>query len=357
MDALFSNNSQRNTSAHTEDLSSVYEAVGYIQVVMAVLSILGSGSIIVFAVFQRVVRSSEVWPLFLLSVTDLLLAVCWLTGSVLFLKSCSTHGVCYNLHNVEQTLYMASFFFTLHYVWALYTGLWKRFNRHVNGFPAQSAALACSCAHLAEFLSLATAIVLTVPVYVTGNMERCYINVSQPYRCLLMQTESLLLVSPVEEERTACLLVHRYRLAIFLLTFIFTLIGIIVLMGKARSLYKRCITSNGFFGDRQWATLHVLEKRMLLYPAVFLLCWAPAVVLGTVMLFKPEAAGSRFRVCFYILQALTSTSQGWLNCVVYGWTQRHFRSLSGAGMRDADTQTPLLRSQKKNSYSALYSFS
>ncbi|KAL0192107.1 hypothetical protein M9458_010403, partial [Cirrhinus mrigala] len=54
--------------------------------------------------------------------------------------------------------------------------------------------------------------------------------------------------------------------------------------------------------------------------------------------------------------AFTSASQGLLNCLVYGWTQQHFRSLSGGSttVRDADTQTPLLRSQRRN-YATLHS--
>lgn len=46
-------------------------------------------------------------------------------------------------------------------------------------------------------------------------------------------------------------------------------------------------------------------------------------------------------------QALTAASQGLLNCLVYGWTQHVFLSLKRGSRRDVDTQTPLLRSQKK----------
>ena len=46
-------------------------------------------------------------------------------------------------------------------------------------------------------------------------------------------------------------------------------------------------------------------------------------------------------------QAFSSASQGLLNSLVYGWTQSTFRSASKASLRDVDTQTPLLQSQKK----------
>lgn len=54
-------------------------------------------------------------------------------------------------------------------------------------------------------------------------------------------------------------------------------------------------------------------------------------------------------------QAFTSASQGLLNCLVYGWTQQHFRTMVASTRRDANTQTPLLRSQKSRDYSSLSS--
>lgn len=52
-------------------------------------------------------------------------------------------------------------------------------------------------------------------------------------------------------------------------------------------------------------------------------------------------------ISLIISQALTAASQGLLNCIVYGWTQHVFLSLKRNACRDVDTQTPLLRSQKK----------
>lgn len=60
---------------------------------------------------------------------------------------------------------------------------------------------------------------------------------------------------------------------------------------------------------------------------------------------------SALKVTVCIFQAFTSASQGFLNCLVYGWTRLHLRR---AGLsffsRDVDTQTPLLRSQQTRNY-------
>ncbi|XP_056314811.1 transmembrane protein 116 [Danio aesculapii] len=353
MDIFGDNKTQMNTTTPTENWTSVYSIVRWIQMTMAVLSILGAGSIILYAAFQRLVKKPEVLPLFLLSLTDLLLALSWLCGGLLFTQSCNSYATCYNLHIVEQTLYMASFFYTLHYVWVLYTGLNGKYHRRLNGFPAE-AARTRNCRCLGPVLSCLLPLLLTAPVFVAGNVFQCYTNFTQPYRCLLMHTGAVYLTSSASPELTACSIIQQYCMAIFLGTFLITIVGMSIFMGKARSLYKRVVTSQGFFGSSHWTTLRLLERRMVLYPSAFFFCWGPALLLATMMLVKPDIIEGKMGVALYILQALTSASQGLLNCLVYGWTQKHFRSLSSSTVRDANTQTPLLRSQKPN-YAALHS--
>uniref|UniRef100_A0A8K9XSX3 G-protein coupled receptors family 1 profile domain-containing protein n=1 Tax=Oncorhynchus mykiss TaxID=8022 RepID=A0A8K9XSX3_ONCMY len=286
-----------------------------------------SGSIIVYATFQHLIRTPEIQPLFLLSVTDLLLAVSWLVGAVLFTQDCDSHATCYNLHIVEQILYMTSFFYTLNYVWTLYSGLNNRFYSSLHGYPAQYAKCPVPISP-----SSVLPVLLMLPVFVTGNMDHCYTNFSQPYKCLLMHTEALFMSTDLSkmEVDSACRLGHMYSIAVFLAVFLLTFVGI-VLMGKARTVYRRCVSSSGFLGDRQWASLRVLDRHMLLYPSVFFFCWGPAVFLAAMILYSPKSVEG---TCL-------------LNCVVYGWTQTHFRSASKDALRDMDTQTPLLRSQKK----------
>ncbi|XP_055780819.1 transmembrane protein 116 isoform X2 [Salvelinus fontinalis] len=349
-----SNNTEQNTTT-PEDWTVVYFAVRWIQMIMAVLSIVGSGSIIVYATFQHLIRTPEIQPLFLLSVTDLLLAVSWLIGAVLFTQDCASHVTCYNLHIVEQMLYMTSFFYTLNYVWTLYSGLNNRFYSSLHGYPAQCATKLRSFSKIAAVLSCVLPVLLMLPVFVTGNMDHCYTNLSQPYKCLLMHTEALFMSTDLSkmEVDSACRLVHMYSIAVFLAVFLLTFVGIVVLMGKARTVYRRCVSSSGFLGDRQWASLRVLDRHMLLYPSVFFFCWGP-VFLAAMILYNPKSVEGVVGVILYILQAFTSSSQGLLNCVVYGWTQTHFRSASKDALRDMDTQTPLLRSQKKG-YKTLWS--
>ncbi|XP_039661146.1 transmembrane protein 116 [Perca fluviatilis] len=349
---VFPNSSEKNTTG-AKDWTEVYEAVRWIQLAMALLSVLGSGSIIVCVMSQRLGRTPELQPLLLLSVSDLLLAFCWLIGGALFSQRC-TH--CYNLHTVEQILYMASFFFTLNYMWNLYTGIREKYYSCMDGY-VQISNRVSTAGKITALLSGLIPVMLMTPVFIQGNISQCQANFSEPYRCLLMHTGELYLTSKHQHLIRACGVLHTYSIAVFLATFLLTLLSIIVLVVKAREIYRRVVTSTGYLGNEQRASFRVMDRRMLLYPLIFFCCWGPAVALAFLRVATPSAGHGWAGVVLYISQACTSASQGFLNCLVYGWTRARLRRAGRNVLsRDMDTQTPLLRSQKIIRYQALRSF-
>ncbi|KAJ4919188.1 hypothetical protein JOQ06_026165 [Pogonophryne albipinna] len=326
----FSNSSVENTTA-AQDWTQAYEAVRWIQLTMALLSVLGSGSIIVSVMLQRLSRRTELQPLLLLSVSDLLLALCWIIGASLYSRNHSAHTLCYHLHTVEQVLYMASFFYTLNY-----------FSNRVS-----------TAGKITAVLSGLSPVLLMTPVFIQGSLSQCETNFSEPYRCLLMHTGALFLTSEPQPIR-ACHLLHAYRSTLFLVSFLLTLLSITALVVKSLRLYRRVVTSAGYLGNQQRACVHLMERRMLLFPLVFLLCWGPAVCLVCLRMVSPAASQGVVGVVLYVSEAFSSPSQGFLNCLLYGWTRARLRR-GGTSVfcRDVDTQTPLLRSQKKRSYQTL----
>uniref|UniRef100_A0A672F312 Si:ch211-157p22.10 n=1 Tax=Salarias fasciatus TaxID=181472 RepID=A0A672F312_SALFA len=318
------------SSCHTEACVCVRACV-----CVCVYSILGSGSIIYCLMLQRLSRTPELQPLFLLSVSDLLLAFCWLIGVVLFSRNCSSVSVhCYNLHTVEQVLYMASFFCTLNYVWNLYKGLREKLYSCLSGY---SCVYVCVCVLLP--------LLLMTPVFIWGNISECHTNFSQPYRCLLMHTGPVFNPSHHQPLIPSCSLLRTYHRGVFLSSFILTLLVITVFVVKSRRIYRRVVTSQGYLGNQQRALFRLMDRRMILYPLIFIICWGPAVTLAFMRVVLPSAVHGFLGVILYVSQAFTSASQGFLNSLVYGWTRVQLRR-SGHGCRDADTQTPLLRAQK-----------
>ncbi|XP_024422962.1 transmembrane protein 116 isoform X6 [Desmodus rotundus] len=295
-----------------DNLDLVYSAIQWIQFVMATLSVIGSSSLIAYAVFQNIQKSPEIRPLFYLSFSDLLLGLCWLIEALLYGTSAADKDiVCYNLQAVGQVIDNT-----------------------------------CQVGQIAIILSSLIPLLLMIPVFCLGNVSECFRNFSQSHRCILMHSSPSAMAELLPSANTSvCSTLYFYGLTIFLGSFLLSLFIIVVLLIQAQTLYKKFVKSTGFLGSEQWAVIHIVEQRVRFYPVAFFCCWGPAVILVIIKLIKPQ--DTKLHMALYVLQALTASSQGLLNCGVYGWTQYKFFQLKQDARRDADTQTPLLCSQKR----------
>ncbi|XP_009002927.3 transmembrane protein 116 isoform X7 [Callithrix jacchus] len=290
----------------------IFPAIQWIQFVMATLSVIGSSSLIAYAVFQNVQKSPEIRALFCLSFCDLLLGLCWLTETLLYGASVANKDIiCYNLQAVAQMID--------------YT---------------------CRVGQMALVFSSLIPLLLMTPVFCLGNTSECFQNFSQNHKCILMHSppSSMAELLP-SADMSVCSILYFYGVTIFLGSFVLSLLTIMVLLIQAQILYKKFVKSSGFLGSEQWAVIHIMDQRVRFYPVAFFCCWGPAVILMIIKLTKPQ--DTKLHMALYVLQALTATSQGLLNCGVYGWTQHKFHQLKQEAQRDADTQTPLLCSQKR----------
>ncbi|XP_063081726.1 transmembrane protein 116 isoform X2 [Cavia porcellus] len=289
-----------------------FSAIQWIQFIMATLSVIGSSSLITYAAFQNIQKSPEIKPLFYLSFSDLLLGICWLTEALLYGTSTAYKDVvCYNLQAVGQVVD--------------YT---------------------CQIGQIAFILSSLIPLLLMMPVFCLGNASECFHNFSQSHRCILMHSPPSAMAELLPLANIpVCNTLYFYGITIFLASFLLSLFIMMVLLFQAQILYKKFVKSSGFLGSEQWAVIHIMEQRICFYPVAFLCCWGPAIILMIIKLTKPQ--DTKLLMALYILQALTAASQGLLNCGVYGWTQHKFHQLKQEARRDADTQTPLLCSQKR----------
>ncbi|XP_061025096.1 transmembrane protein 116 isoform X3 [Eubalaena glacialis] len=290
----------------------LFSAIQWIQFVMATLSVIGSSSLIAYAVFQNIQKSPEIRPLVYLSFSDLLLGIYWLIEAVLYGTSAANKDiVCYNLQAVGQVI----------------------------GYT-------CRVSQTAIILSSLIPLLLMIPVFCLGNASECFRNFSQSHRCILMYSPPTAMAKVLPSANTSvCSTLYFYGLIIFLASFLLSLLTIVVLLIQAQTLYKKFLKSTGFLGSEQWAVIHIVEQRVRFYPVAFFCCWGPAVILMIIKMTKPQ--DTKLHMALYVLQALTASSQGLLNCGVYGWTQYKFYQLKQEARHDADTQTPLLCSQKR----------
>ncbi|XP_029076238.1 transmembrane protein 116 isoform X3 [Monodon monoceros] len=311
-------------------LPSLFPAIQWIQFVMATLSVIGSSSLIAYAVFQNIQKSPEIRPLVYLSFSDLLLGIYWLIEALLYGTSAANKDiVCYNLQAVGQILYISSFFYTVNYIWYLYKEL--RMKPHQSGQSTVPLVIGYTCrvSQIAIILS-----------------SECFRNFSQSHRCILMYSPPTAMAKVLPSANiSVCSTLYFYGLTIFLASFLLSLLTIVVLLIQAQTLYKKFLKSTGFLGSEQWAVIHIVKQRVRFYPVAFFCCWGPAVILMIIKMTKPR--DTKLHMALYVLQALTASSQGLLNCGVYSWTQYKFYQLKQEARHDADTQTPLLCSQKR----------
>ncbi|XP_077604199.1 transmembrane protein 116 isoform X1 [Crocuta crocuta] len=313
---------------------------------MGILSVIGSSSLIACAVFQNIQKSPEIRPLFYMSFSDLLLGICWLIEALLYGTSAANKDiVCYNLQAVGQIFHISSFLYTVNYIWYLYKELRARHNQSGQSTFPLVVDYICHVGQTAIILSSLTPLLLMIPVFCLGNVSECFRNFSQNHRCILMYSPPSAMAKLPSANTSVCNTLYFYGITIFLTSFLLSLLAIVVLLIQAQTLYKKFVKSAGFLGSKQWAVVHIVEQRVRFYPVVFFCCWGPAVVLIIVKLTKPQNMKLHMVLC--VLQALTASSQGLLNCGVYGWTQYKFYQLKQEARRDADTQTPLLCSQKR----------
>ncbi|XP_012586449.1 PREDICTED: transmembrane protein 116 [Condylura cristata] len=314
---------------------------------MTTLSVIGSSSLIAYAVFQNIQKSPEIKPLFYLSFSDLFLGICWLTEALLNGTSpVNKDIVCYNLQAVGQIFYISSFFYTVNYIWYLYKELRLKHNQSGQNTSPQVIDFTCHLGQLAIILSSLIPLLLMIPVFCVGNANECFHNFSQSHRCILLYSPPPSIAEDLPSANTSvCSTLYFYGLAVFLASFLLSLLAIVVLLIQAQTQYKKFVKSTGFLGSEQWAVIRIVEQRVRFYPMAFFCCWGPAIILSIVKLTKTK--DSKLHMALYVLQALTASSQGVLNCGVYGWTQYKFNQLKQEARRDADTQTPLLSSQKR----------
>ncbi|KAM4809749.1 transmembrane protein 116 [Rhinophrynus dorsalis] len=333
----------RINDSSVEGMYGVYFGVKWIQFVTTILSILGSGSIIGYAVFQNTVKSPEVRPLFYLSLSDLFLALCWLIGAVMYRRAACTKNVpCYNIQVLGQMFYFSTFLYTLNYTWQLCSTLKTKLDGDLYKVSNKKWCIG----RIMTVLSSVIPVLVTVPVLYYGNANECYGNSTHPHSCLVLNIGSHITSDPRTHTNSTCKNTHYYSAAIFLGIYFFTAILILVILGNVYILSRKYLVTRGPFRYQQWVSIHVTKRSLLLYPMIFFFCSVPAVTLTLIKLASHKGKNEDYAILYFI-QAFTAGSQGLLNCMVYGWTLHMIRSLKQSACRDVNTQTPLLRSQKK----------
>ncbi|GLD53287.1 transmembrane protein 116-like protein [Lates japonicus] len=116
----------------------------------------------------------------------------------------------------QSLILMASFFYTLNYMWNLYSGIREKFYSCLDGYSVQFSNRVSTAGKITAVSSGLIPVAPMAPVFIGGNISQCQANFSQPYRCLLMDTGALYLTSEHQQPIRACRALHTYGISVVL---------------------------------------------------------------------------------------------------------------------------------------------
>lgn len=308
--------------------------IAIIYVLTSSLSILGSSSVLIYAIFKKTVRSPEVCPLFHLALADFMLAFLWLAGALSWFHW--EHSNCFYLDAVGEIAHIASFFLTTNYALNAFLRLCEK-THNINNLEFSSvhvttrSYLWISRIGYAVCWLIPVGIMLPLLIYSIRRHTFDKLQNSCTF-CLLLfdrpkvKSADPLWWSPYGSIALTC------SLSISMVTLVLVYVMIL-------RVFRKAVVYSGVLTDLQRANIDAIRNRIFLYILVFLVCWGPALVVASCDIDPHIIKLSAMRHWFilFVFQGLTAPMQGFLNCIVYGWTRKSFRDAT-------ETRSPLLES-------------
>ncbi|XP_050841085.1 transmembrane protein 116-like [Serinus canaria] len=304
----------------------------------ALLSLLGSGSVLAVTSWQGRCCHIQLRPLFLLALADFLGATALLgTGTIPLLPaplSVPAYAACPYGRMLTTTSYAVSFLMVVVYAYESHrtvlggrarppAALQERsrcLESAWQGIPYVLAWLVPALTLLAQLLARGTSAADIAPaVPWAGSNDTFSLYCSS---CLLLIHPNQDICSQSGGGKNAGL----EEKIIFLLY-------LLLVLGCCSLLYRRVrlrcrgnaalpllsLDRDGGFGGRSGRSV---SKASLYFQLVFLLCWTPAFLL-TILSFTSISPASLF--VLYVSTALSVSLQGFLHSLVYGWMRENFR--------------------------------
>ncbi|XP_032217719.1 transmembrane protein 116 isoform X1 [Nematostella vectensis] len=307
------------------------EVLAYIYMCTATLSIIGAASIVLAAVIKHRVANSEVRPIFHLSLSDLVASVFLLIGAILFCNYKTTVNeniLCSYFTALTSSFYMSTFLLTVLYAFEVYGKLKNLYPKITN--IRQDDTQAFGSFHQLFFLytfAWALPLAITLSIFAvdsgesgTGSLNDDICGTCLPVFHYRSENCSLSTDNDLEPDWN-----HIYK-SIFIAMLSICMLAIVVIYILALKLFRKIQVSGGIIGRQQYEQQALVRRRACIYFLVFIACWLPGTILGILSLKKTFELKKYF--VFYVIQALSSPLQGFINCLVYGWRRPGFmRSL------------------------------
>ncbi|XP_033120333.1 transmembrane protein 116-like isoform X2 [Anneissia japonica] len=174
------------------------------------------------------------------------------------------------------------------------------------------------CYVLSWIVPVAVSVALMVVIQEEGHNA----DIADPcvnYECLLM----------FHQQNDVCL--NQSRLgdegrivakSLFIVPLILAMATILVIYVKTFRLFRRVQISGGVLTKKHHEAVREVRNKGLMYSSAFAFCWIPALALGLTSFSNRVDVQDIYWLV--ILQSLTATLHGFMNCVIYGWNRTNF---------------------------------
>ncbi|XP_013388418.1 transmembrane protein 116-like [Lingula anatina] len=321
--ASMSSNSSLDIYMLTEEHMKV---VGCIDLAMSLLSLLGAGSILVYAGIKKKICIPEVYPIFHLSLADCLASLCLLLGATMYLTHEHTMvmSACHYIVGAAVCFYIITFLLTMTYAVEVYNKMKRELSARENS-TGRKARKKCNVLHPLYIMSWAVPLLVAFAfMLVTRREEDDWYSILPPATgceaCLPLfhYNDDLCMSQKTDVEGWEKAMKYLF-LGPLTLTMLVNFV-IYVLIIRA---FRQIQMTRGVLSYQQHKVERQVKVKAMRYQLVFFFCWIPSLVLGVFSISSKFDMNQYFWL--YVLQGLTAPLQGFFNSLVYGWNRDGFK--------------------------------
>lgn len=373
----------------------IFDTIAGIRIISSLLGVFGATSIIFSVIWKRRLLHSEVHPIFMLSLSDCLLALLWITGSSIWLSSARDNAAwCYSVTLITAVMECVAVNLTVVYSVFAYVKIRKT---DLNSVLAHSIRNELSWKVTLPVYSVAWSfplffIILVFSVTIGSNAD----GLSSVNECSCRCLPSLINILPRVTNFDKNIQHLQARLIIglgiviilhYLLAFMLLLVLYKIILNKIKKIRqeheqlvfgRKAIdnSSHSIYGSAEKNRIEIghseAKKRVVLFISVFICSGLFNMILAIFLVVflssylanvhdehSHNSLVELFKV-FISAQSLTLPLQGFMNAIVYGWTRDDFvqtiainnrtEELSSDAPNNYSNATELTESSSKNNF-------
>ncbi|XP_065891540.1 transmembrane protein 116-like [Dysidea avara] len=361
-----------------------YDSIAGIRFITSSLSVLGAASIVWMSLISRRLRSSEVHPIFMISLADLFLSLLYIVGSGLWIfdnpydsvdsgvnGTNPTNGLCLYLSFFSTWMHLASTNMTVLYAFFAFLGLRKTL-LDIQGIRYRNYTRWITL--ISYIIAWLQPVVVTVPVFVITVISTGLVDISNRCGCWCKPTAinglPWLWLQNTKQHSPYVEKLFDYTTGMYwilIVNFSVSLLLLLLFYGLVMWYLKKLKDIGGALyreNDRNLPVKSSSAKlRMYTFLMIFIITGLVNFILvcDSVEFVNEESshpgshvnnAKHREFAVLLLLQSLTVSLQGFLNAIVYGWTRQDFVVELKFGAQSVSADTTSVR-PRRNSYQSL----